>query len=204
MLRTVRQLGVPRFLPEHLKSSRRLGEGETYSVTRDYLDDVIVAVKHVKLSAVKRDMSFSLAKRLQSVLREVCIMRHEWLAEHANILSVLGYGWIDTSGLPSPFLIVEFGLHGSLRDWLQINRTAVQNSKFHTLRRNLHLCREVASGVLALHQCGIIHGDIKLDNVIVCRKPEEKFGIQVKISDFGHSIMLDATKDDWKYFGTSP
>lgn len=206
MLRTVRQLGVPRYLPEQLKSSKPLGEGETFSVTRDYLDGVIVAVKHVKLSATTRDGSFSLAKRLQSVLQEVCIMQHEWLAKHPNVLSMLGYGWVDTRGLPAPFLIVEWGYHGSLRDWLQTDCKSIRSSKaskVHVLCRDVFLCREVASGLTALHQCGIVHGDLKLDNVIVCRTPEQEFGVQLKISDFGHSIMLDATKKDYKYFGTS-
>jgi serine/threonine protein kinase len=44
----------------------------------------------------------------------------------------------------------------------------------------------VAKGLNALHNCGIIHSDVKAENVLVCT--DEKLGLIAKIADFGFSL----------------
>jgi serine/threonine protein kinase len=74
------------------------------------------------------------------------------------------------------------------------------------------MCVNVARGLHELHMCGIVHGDLKLDNVLVTAHTSAQSGPQgmsqsvvAKISDFGHSLLLyedDEAKEDQKYGGT--
>jgi serine/threonine protein kinase len=45
---------------------------------------------------------------------------------------------------------------------------------------------DVADGLLALHQLGVVHGDIKPDNVLMFEDPKRW---TAKIADFSHSIL---------------
>lgn len=50
------------------------------------------------------------------------------------------------------------------------------------------LCADVANGLLALHCCGIVHGDLKLENVLVF-SVDEDFPVRAKLSDFGAALL---------------
>jgi serine/threonine protein kinase len=62
---------------------------------------------------------------------------------------------------------------------------------------------DVTAGLTALHQCDIIHGDLKLDNIVVMHSWDRPPGAIAKICDFGHSIILAGDKKHLKYYGTS-
>lgn len=44
----------------------------------------------------------------------------------------------------------------------------------------------IAAGVSTLHRCGVIHGDIKPENILIFKVPRN---YQAKIADFSHSIL---------------
>lgn len=48
------------------------------------------------------------------------------------------------------------------------------------------LCRDVGNGLIALHACSVVHGDIKSENVLVCNTPSGT--IVAKLADFGCAI----------------
>jgi serine/threonine protein kinase len=128
-------------------------------------------------------------------------MHHEPLAKHPTILSLLGYGWQLSGGAPLPYIVVEFGESGSLRSWL---RNKVHNDP-SWLRNKMTLAGDVAAGLMALHNCGIVHGDLKLDNIIVFEGHLDRpVGIAAKIADFGHSILTTPEASQTAtYYGTS-
>jgi serine/threonine protein kinase len=129
-------------------------------------------------------------------------MSHGTLAGHENVLNILGYGWNFRGSGSIPFLVTEFASGGTLRDYLRTYRLPS--------RDRLLLCVNVARGLHELHLCGIVHGDLKLDNVLVTpHGPQDPSAsapsVVAKISDFGHSLLLyedDEAKDDQKYGGT--
>jgi serine/threonine protein kinase len=193
LLQTVQRLGLYRCPFEELEHEAVVGEGESFRVERCRYNNEVVAVKHVKLEESQSN-SQSSYHRLQSVLLEIQIMRHGPLKEHPNILSALGYGWKSQGDSLLPYVVVEFAAQGSLRAWLRETSQHVK-TKFK-------ITGDIAAGLKALHLCDIIHGDLKLDNVVVVPFPDRVVKVIAKLCDFGHSIILRQGSRDFKYFGT--
>lgn len=62
--------------------------------------------------------------------------------------------------------------------------TALEEVIFITLR-------DVARALRYLHECGVVHGDIKPANVLLKADPSCVVGFCAKLSDFGLSKVLD-------------
>lgn len=63
---------------------------------------------------------------------------------------------------------------------------------------------DIASGLQALHGCGVVHGDVKLENTLVFDDPYR--GQIAKLSDFGHALLSvsEAGASEQRYLGTMP
>ncbi|KAJ5102940.1 hypothetical protein N7532_003469 [Penicillium argentinense] len=84
---------------------------------------------------------------------------------------------------------------GSLRDYMK---------KCHPIRTKLIMMGDVGAGLMALHKCGIVHGDLKMDNVVVFASLDRPSGTIAKVSDFGHSILVSSAPEKrTQYFGTT-
>jgi serine/threonine protein kinase len=116
---------------------------------------------------------------------ELCTLGHGPLLKHRNIVNLQRIGWAVRSLDPmviSPVLYIERAPHGSLSEFEKSG--AVVD---HQARKGL--CRDVCRGLSALHSCGIVHGDIKAENVLIFGDSSK--GYVAKLSDFGCSIILD-------------
>ena len=51
----------------------------------------------------------------------------------------------------------------------------------------------MAAGLEALHACEIVHGDFKLDNVLIFKHPDR--GFLAKLSNFSHSIPIKSASE---------
>ena len=135
-----------------------------------------VAVKHIihddKPSAGCLSNPPIAKHRLDSATLEVQALLHYPLMIHPNIVQLLAYGW-DDGGLP--FLVVEYADLGSLDSFLRHQASS--------WKQKLKLALDVASGLELLHTCDIVHGDIKLENILVFFSND---GMALaKLSDFG-------------------
>ena len=64
------------------------------------------------------------------------------------------------------------------------------------------LCLDIVRGLTALHGAGLVHGDIKAENVLVCSGANRKF--VAKLADFGFSVVeATETAEVW-IGGTNP
>ena len=142
-----------------MSRSRPTGEGCSYRVSRCYHNVArVVAVKEIKLP-LDESQQDEFRRRVCCVLKDLEVMYHPPLARHDNVIRLLGYGYGLSSTNPLPFLVTEYSQHGTLREYLMAEST--------TLVARLKLCGGVASGLHAMHLCGVAHGDVKLENVLV-------------------------------------
>ena len=97
------------------------------------------------------------------------------MLDHPNIASLYTVG---SSADGTPFFVMEF-VHGpSLGEILEAGPLPVP--------RALHLAGQVLSALAYAHQFGLVHRDLKPDNVLVAPGPPE----QAKIIDFGLVKLL--------------
>ena len=174
-----------------------IGKGETFLVQRCSVQEQVYAIKNLRVDKYTVS-SPDFRKRLKSVLLEIRIMCHPPLRDHPNIQSVNFYGWDNQPDRVLPYLIVEYSPYGTLRNYLQ---TVESN-----LSRKQILMGDVAMGVHSLHGAGIVHGDIKLENVLVFQSWDRPAGAIARISDFGHSLLTEDASGSKKlhvYHGTS-
>jgi serine/threonine protein kinase len=119
----------------------------------------------------------------ETVLREMKVLCHPNLESHENIIGFLGLDFHEdyddhNIGWPCPLMeVAEFGTLDSFQyDQGRLNESLTTN-----------LLLDIASGLDALHKCNIIHGDVKSENVLICRHNHRKY--VAKLSDFGLSII---------------
>ena len=98
-----------------------------------------------------------------------------------------------------PALILERAHHGSLANLLDDSipvRVPGENQ--------VSLCADVTAGLLAIHNAGIAHGDVKADNVLVFQSSNNMKPYIAKLSDFGSIISLSPTQAAaTRYYGTT-
>jgi serine/threonine protein kinase len=193
---------VPLIDPKQLKHDKSLGEGTTFDVhrelfspTRRFADSYYVAVKYMRLAGKTREAKRAMS---QSLMREIKVMTHPALSLHGCIVPLLGYGWRnDPRDGAMPYLITDYSEYGTLKDYLEKFETKLSDWE----RRELAL--DVAIGLTALHEHNIIHGDVKLSNVLVygiagrfiTSRPQS-----AKLADFGSTIFQ---QDFARHSGTS-
>lgn len=121
-------------------------------------------------------------------------MYHAPLRNHPNVLSIFGHGWKTYGQSLLPYIVVEYCEHGSLRTWL--------GDSTKDITTKLILAGDVAAGLTVLHLCDIVHGDLKLDNVVVLPSWDRPANAIGKLCDFGHSVILGGDTKQRIYYGT--
>lgn len=129
----------------------------------------------------------STRKGLDDVLLEVQVLCHLNTLHHGNIIELVGYGWNEG---PLSFLVLEYADLGSLDAFLHENPLS-------WVQKELTLI-QLASRLDLIHECGIIHGNIKLENILVFSKAPH--GFVPKYSDF--DFCLAETLGIDSYYGT--
>ncbi|CAE6434359.1 unnamed protein product [Rhizoctonia solani] len=91
-------------------------------------------------------------------------------ASHDNVLELLGIAYYkDYLVMISPWMS-----YGSIHDYLEC----------YPDTNRLHMAIQVADGIAHLHRIGMVHGDLKAQNVFVSKE-----GV-LKVGDFGLAVML--------------
>ncbi|KAF3941712.1 hypothetical protein ABW19_dt0205259 [Dactylella cylindrospora] len=145
--------------------------------------------KSVLASLIRSKPDQKAREKLQkAVFLELRALSFRPIHGHQNIVKLFDIGWEldpEDSSLRWPVLIMEYADRGSLKDFLQGERHLSPQKKFK-------ICLDVSKGLEALHRCGIIHGDLKTDNVLVFTNPSSESGLAdqfiAKLGDFGASI----------------
>jgi serine/threonine-protein kinase len=142
-----------------------LGEGGmgTVLLAHDESLDRDVAIKLVRASLLGGDF----APRLQSEARAMARVRHE------NVVTVFALGELDET----PYIVMEFVPGPDLRSWLDRRGTLGVDEALEVLS-------QLARGVQAIHDAGVVHHDLKPANVLVGP------GMRMAITDLGLAKLL--------------
>ncbi|KAM0355025.1 hypothetical protein ACHAPU_000875 [Fusarium lateritium] len=155
-------------------SSFPIGLGTNIFTNRKF-----VAVKHPR---IHDDGTVSFG----DIALELQILRHPPLQKHENIvnlLAVMYHGTGNEDGIRVlPALVLEYAEHGSLK--------AFQEAGYaRSLEERLRIAIDIARGLEVLHDSGIVHGDIKPSNLLVCKDPTRNY--ITKVSDFGFAMPME-------------
>jgi len=101
---------------------------------------------------------------------------------HPNIVRFFG---IHTTSNGEHFLVMEYMRKGSLDGVLQTEKNQI------FLLDLLSMTKDAASGMVYLHEQGIVHRDLALRNLLVTQSDKPGTKYIVKISDFGMARTMD-------------
>ncbi len=142
------------------------------------------------LAAFKRPGLNSRARaRLQkTVLLEFRALPYPPIRDHPNVVDLLDIGWEtdpDDWKIKWPVLIMKYTDRGTLHDLFS-------GESLFSLQTKAKLCLDVVRGLGVLHDCGMIHGDLKMDNILVFSNPVAECATAnqfiAKLGDFGASL----------------
>lgn len=109
---------------------------------------------------------------------------------HPNVINRLGHGTaIDLSGTTFHYIVLEYLPGGDM--------LALAKERPLSLQRALFYLEQICSGLAHAHKCGVIHRDIKPQNLLLTEDREI-----VKIADFGVA-RLDGTDGAITRVGTN-
>ncbi len=146
-------------LPERYSILRKLGsggEGNVYLCVNKKTQKKY-AIKHVDLSQKKE-------KYILNSRREIYQLSK---LKHKNIIEMVEYADENKHS----FIVLELAKDGDLEDYLQKNPQLTELDK-------LHIVHQIAAGIKFFHGKGVIHRDLKPQNIFLDGKT-------VKIGDFG-------------------
>ncbi|KXX75771.1 Serine/threonine-protein kinase HT1 [Madurella mycetomatis] len=123
----------------------------------------------------------------REVLLEIRALLHEPIRYHPNIVRLLDIQWGARTDSRSPFpaVIQEYAAFGTL-DKLQ------QRSRPLPFSIKQKLCYDVGRALSIIHACGMVHGDLKHENVLIFPNRYSDPANQpytAKLADFGGTVM---------------
>nr|AAN32717.1 protein kinase SNF [Colletotrichum gloeosporioides f. sp. malvae] len=151
-----------------------IGEGEFGKVKLGRKQDGGVQVIPVAVKLIKRDSVGNNPSRLAKIYREIAILRG---ISHPNIVRL--HEMVETERHIG--IILEYASGGELFDYILNHRYLKDNAA----RR---LFAQLVSGVGYLHKKGIVHRDLKLENLLLDRNRN------IIITDFGFANTFDGTR----------
>jgi serine/threonine protein kinase len=165
-------------------------DGNTMRGGRTSYGDVVVT-KRIATSGYSNDASRSAySSAIRPLVQELRVLSHPYLRDHQNIIDLFGVAWekhADWTGHCWPIVVLEYADHGNIHDFF-----AAEGAGKGWMTR-LGFCHDVIEGLCALHDAGVIHGDLKGENTLIFKRSNGKFG--AKLCDFGYAIVEDDYED---------
>lgn len=183
-----------------------LGYGSSFMVSvfsdHEKVDGLkrFVLKRTIPLAKKQNDEIFQ--NRIKAMMLELRTLAHDPVRKHENIVNLLGLAWeTDPFDIERkwPVFPVERATRGTLLDLFQ-------TETLFTLPIRLNIILDVTLGLEVLHLCGIIHGDVKFENVLVFENTDNSIIDRpyiAKLADFGSSLF-DVSTSSRLPSGTQP
>ncbi|MHC5539973.1 protein kinase domain-containing protein, partial [Singulisphaera rosea] len=155
-----------------------LGQGGMGRVYRAY-DSRIRQWRAIKV--VNRDMAASPKYRAQ-FMREA----RAAAAITSDFIVIVHHVEDDAPGFPWPFLVMELIEGQSLDKWLARAHESEASAGHLTARQTATIAYQIARGLAAAHNQGLVHRDVKPSNILLDRKTK-----RAKIADFGLARLIE-------------
>lgn len=149
---------------------RSLGRGGMGEV---YLGEQVSLARKVALKVLKTDVSANPAAQ-ERFKREALLLS---TVDHPSVVRVIDFG----SDQGAPWLVMDLVEGRNLRDVLDAE------GPFQP-ERALRLLQQLADGLAVIHEKGIIHRDMKPENVVLTQSSR---GEQAKLLDFGIARLVE-------------
>ena len=153
----------------------KLGEGGmslVYRARRVHIGDD-VAVKILTGKFVKDDAALT---RFRREARAAAMLRHP------SVITIHDFGETDDEHAPA-YIVMEFVKGTPLRELLR-------SEDHFSVERGVRLMRGICAGVGSAHRQGVVHRDLKPDNILVVA-PDDDFEVEsVRVVDFGLAKLL--------------
>ncbi|KAF2821235.1 hypothetical protein CC86DRAFT_470970 [Ophiobolus disseminans] len=183
-----------------------------YAIKRAYADSS--AHSSAEDSAATEVVTRAFGQQLHTVEREIRNLCHPNFRNHPNILKIMGWGLcmdtMEDMQAPEPripLLVVERAsctLSGLLSGVVHglTSHIASETNTGARLTLCVNLLRDIGRGLDAIHGAGLIHGDIKLENILIF---VDGTNYKAKLGDFGLTIAAarsDGVNTVSQYRGT--
>jgi serine/threonine protein kinase len=156
--------------PEHQFSIGGGAGGDVYRGIYHRIDPDTQEEQRIHIVIKRLVGTFETKAEIEKKLnREVAAWRD---LKHPNVAELLGIAYMNPN-LP-PGLVSRYVLRHNFLEYIGRNP-----------ERKRRMAQEVASGVQYLHEHGVVHGDLKADNVLISDQHI------TQISDFGIACILD-------------
>lgn len=136
-----------------------------------------------KTVAIKSITKKNIAKSQNLLSKEIKILKELSGLHHENVVQLMECK--ETTN--HVYLVMEYCNGGDLADYLQVKGTLSEDTISNFLR-------QIAAAMRALNAKGIVHRDMKPQNILLCFPPGQKnppaSQINLKIADFGFARFL--------------
>lgn len=178
-----------------VKYSGIIGSGANMTVYEGTANGHAVALKRI------RSVQGNKKSRLMSLDMEIRVMSDVFLNGHPNIAKLLAFTWeeSDDGNDVLPVLVMELAIPGfsTMEHWMQ-------QVDVRDFEAKAYIISDLISGLAAIHDEKIVHGDLKPDNILLFPRltPSGEFDqtmpYMAKITDFGfcEDIYSAAADDD--------
>ncbi|KAF5639668.1 death-associated kinase 1 [Fusarium sp. NRRL 52700] len=187
-----------RIPPQKTLTSRTNMDGLLIEIRDKRTLPAVVAYKVAVIEfSDKGEATESSRHAIDAAIMELYLSTHRPILQHPNLVNFLGLAWGANpfnSSQKLPVLMVEFAEYGSL--------SQLQQREYLDIETRRKLCLDVCKGLHMLHSCGIVHGDIKAENVLIFADAEHNY--RAKVSDFGYSQVINTERSSLLLGGTRP